>query len=1514
MKLLGANRLARHHASDLQPGRSNYFLGDRSRWRTDVPHYGRIEYEDVFPGITAVYHGTTQALEYDFVVAPGAEPGKIRLSFDGTKSVRIDENGDLVLDTGTGEVRHRKPVLYQEIDGKRHLRAGRYVMRGRNEVGFLALDYDRKRPLVIDPVLQFSSYFGTTSNEVAYGLALDPSGNAYISGTAFLSSGPNQPPIHGPTDAFIAKISAAGTLVYSTYIGGSDVDSGASLGVDSAGNAYLTGRTRSLDFPTVNAFQPTYGGGDDAFVVELNSAGNGLVYSTYLGGSAFEYGNGLAVDAAGYTYIAAISASTNFPIVNAVQNHNAGGHDAIAVKIAPGGSVVYATYLGGSSSDFANGLTIDSLGNAYIFGDTSSSDLPVLNAIQPTYSGKTDVFLAKLDPNGALLYFTYIGGSGDDAARSGKVDAAGNLYFCGETSSTNFPTVNPIQGFGGDLDMFLIGLNPTGSAMLFSTYIGGSAKELANSMGRDPQGNLYIGGSTFSTDFPTVNALQSSNAGDFDVTLTKIDPSGSTILFSTYLGGSGFDQSYKVAVDAAGNAWLTGQTLSTNFPLVSPFQSTLGGAGDVFVAKIATCSVALSPSSNLFDSGGGSGTLTATTLAGCNWTLTSDSPWVTFTTSTSGVGSGSVGYLVAPNLSKIPRTTFVRAGDQSATVLQSGSAVTLTSISPNSGNTGASVAVTLTGNNFSPGSTVSAGPGISISNVNVVSPTQMTATMAIAPNAPAGLVGVSVTDASGDSNSVGFTVASQFQLRIDAGSSVPYTDPAGVTWGPDSNFTGGGPVVNSSPVSGTPTPALYDTAHFGPVSGTPLTYQFAVPNGSYIVNLKFDENSFNQPGLRVFNVVINGQTVLPNFDIFARAGALYQAVDAAVPVTVTNGQISIAFVAILRNPRICAIEILSATSPPPSLASISPASGSPGAVVPVTITGANFDTDLVINAGAAIAVTNVSVVSPSQLNATFTIAPNAVLGSANVVVTSPGGASSPFVFTLGSTSPSIASVSPSSGLQGAVVPVTITGSNFLAGATVAVSNPGITVSNVVIGSGTQITATLTIAANAALGSAGITVTTSNGVSSPASFTVAPPPPGLSSMTPSSGVQASSVPVTLNGSNFVPGAIVAVSNPGITVSNVNVVNSAQITATFTIAANAAVGSANVTVTTSGGASPSITFTTNAAPPALVSITPSTGVIGSSFSVSLSGSSFLAGATVATTSPSITVSNVNVVNSSQITATFAIAANATPGNFNVTVTTSAGTTGSVSFSITAAPVFTPIRIDAGSSVPYTDPAGITWGPDSNSNNLGGPVVNSSPVSGTPTPALYDTARFGPVSGTPLTYQFAVPNGSYIVNLKFDENSFNQPGLRVFNVVINGQTVLPNFDIFARAGALYQAVDAAVPVTVTNGQIAIAFGYVQRNPRICAIEILSATAAPPSLASISPASGSPGAVVPVTITGSNFDTDLVINAGAGIAVTNVAVVSPSQLNATFTIAPNAALGSANVIVSSPGGTTTPLTFTIQ
>jgi hypothetical protein len=299
-------------------------------------------------------------------------------------------------------------------------------------------------------------------------------------------------------------------------------------------------------------------------------------------------------------------------------------------------------------------------------------------------------------------------------------------------------------------------------------------------------------------------------------------------------------------------------------------------------------------------------------------------------------------------------------------------------------------------------------------------------------------------------------------------------------------------------------------------------------------------------------------------------------------------------------------------------------------------------------------------------------------------------------------------------------------------------------------------------------------------------------------------------------------------------------------------------------------------------------------------------------VATNSPDIGVSNVNVVSGAQITATFTISASATAGTFNVTVNTPAGTSPPAPFSITTVPVFTPIRIDAGSASSYTDASGIVWSADANFTG-GGSVSSANAVTGTPAAALYQTAHWGPNSGTPLTYQFSVPNGSYTINLKFDENVFTTAGQRVFNVVVNGQTVLPNFDIFARAGALFQAVDAAVPVTVSGGQISIQFVSVVANPRVCAIEILGGTVPAPTLASVTPPSGAAGTAVAVTLNGTNFSTDLVISAGARIAVSNVIVVSSTQVTATFTIAANASGTTNNVTVRTPGGITPAVLFTV-
>src|SRR6202049_2640286 len=535
-----------------------------------------------------------------------------------------------------------------------------------------------------------------------------------------------------------------------------------------------------------------------------------------------------------------------------------------------------------------------------------------------------------------------------------------------------------------------------------------------------------------------------------------------------------------------------------------------------------------------------------------------------------------------------------------------------------------------------------------------------------------------------------------------------------------------------------------------------------------------------------------------------------------------------------------------------------------------------------------------------------------------MTVATPGGTTAPSPFTIAN-APTLASISPKSGLQGTNVPVTLAGTNFAANSTVNASGGGITVSNVVAVSATQITAAFQIAANAAPGAHTVTVTSAGTNSNGVTFTVNSAGPTLTSINPASGVQGTNVPVTLSGTNFAANSTVNVSGSGITVSNVVVVNPTQITATFQIAANAAVGGYSVTVTSAGGKSHGVTFTVASTVPVLNSLTPASGGAGNSVPVTLTGANFVAGASLSSSNTSLSFSNVNVVSSTQITATFTVAANATPGNAPVMVTTGNGTSNAVGFTIQAQ--FSAIRVDAGSSKPYTDPLGQLWSADSGFS--GGSLVSiNHGGKGTPATAVYKTVHASHynlshhtahASPSSCTYQTTVPNGYYTVNLKFQENFYAQSGKRLFNVVINGSTVLTNFDMFAAAGAQYQAIDVPIPVTVTTGQISVQFVPVVGAPGIFGIEIVAGTPAAPTVTSITPNTGTIGSAVPVTITGTNLASDVVINAGPNITVTNITVVSATQVTATFNISANAQPGQANVTVAPPGGTTAPSPFTI-
>jgi hypothetical protein len=614
MKLIGADTAPQMEGLDRLPGRSNYLIGrDESRWRRNVASFAKVRYRSVYPGIDLIYYGNQRELEYDFVVAPSADPQLIRLGFVGADQIEIDAQGDIVLQTAYGEVRQRKPLAYQEADGVRQEIASRYVLKGNREVGFELGEYDRTRPLVIDPVLAYSTYLGGSSGELTGYIAIDGAGNAYVTGITYSSDFPTADPLqpnpgadNDRGDVFVTKLNREGTaLVYSTYLGGSDYDDSNGMAVDEDGNAYVTGRTQSLDFPTENALQPEMatGGGvnEDLFVTKLNADGSGFVYSTYLGGrTGQDLGLDLAIDNQRNVYLAGITTSSDFPTVNPLQPASAGSVDLFAAKLkADGSALVYSTYLGGGFFEDLDGIAVDGFGNAYLTGWTFSTDFPTANPLKPSLDGDLDAFVTKISADGsALVYSTYLGGDDQDRASDIYVDALGNAYVTGITFSTNFPTVNPLQPvLSGVNDAFVTKINPSGSAIRYSTYLGGTGVEEGNGIAIDSRNNIYVTGWTRSHDFPTVDAVQPmpDNSTDIpdNVFVTKLKADGAGLIYSTYLGGSGYDAGARITVDAPGNAYVFGFTDSDDFPTTPgavqrEIRNPSGDdRSDIFITKIS---------------------------------------------------------------------------------------------------------------------------------------------------------------------------------------------------------------------------------------------------------------------------------------------------------------------------------------------------------------------------------------------------------------------------------------------------------------------------------------------------------------------------------------------------------------------------------------------------------------------------------------------------------------------------------------------------------------------------------------------------------------------------------------------------------------------------------------------------------------------------------------------------------------------------------------------------------------
>jgi hypothetical protein len=559
-----------------------------------------------------VFHGAQRQLEFDFVVSPGADPKTIGLGFKGAQKLATDASGNLVLASSAGDVMLHKPVAYQEKDGKREIVAAAFQLRAGNEVGLTLGAYDRGQELVIDPSLSYSTYLGGTAEDDAYAIAIDGSGNAYVTGqtksTNFPTVPANSTTNTGGFDVFVSKIAANGaSLLYSTYIGGSGNDSGNAIAVDGSGNAYVAGgTTSSTNFPTHLAFQSTFGGGSvDAFVLELASSGGSLIFSTYLGGTGDDVANAVAVDTTGVYVVG--SASTNFPLQGAFQGTLNGSSNAFVTKLnTSGSSLAYSTYLGGSS-DFAAAVAVNS-GNAYVTGATSTPTFPkTAGVVQPACGsdgncngGLQDAFVTVFNSSGAaLVYSTFLGGQGKDQGLGIAVDSSGDAYVTGLTQSSLFPLKSALQGTfgGGTQDAFVTELNPTGTALVYSTFLGGTLDDAGSSIALDGSKNAYVTGQTTSTNFPLASATQGTLGGLADAFVTEISASGS-LVFSTYLGGALNDNTNAgnplnpvgaVAVDSAGaNIYVAGNTLSSPFPGVNGFQTAYGGLTDAFVAKYST--------------------------------------------------------------------------------------------------------------------------------------------------------------------------------------------------------------------------------------------------------------------------------------------------------------------------------------------------------------------------------------------------------------------------------------------------------------------------------------------------------------------------------------------------------------------------------------------------------------------------------------------------------------------------------------------------------------------------------------------------------------------------------------------------------------------------------------------------------------------------------------------------------------------------------------------------------------
>jgi hypothetical protein len=668
LRFTGSNPSPRISTADQLSGKSNYFVGKNpAQWHVDIPRYAKVTFDEVYPGVGVVYYGRNRQLEQDWVVSPGADPSRIAFEVEGANRLALDSHGDLRVLLPDGELRLLKPAIYQlanSTGGARTAVKGGFVVARDRRVRFQVGSYDHAKPLIIDPVIVYSSYLGGTSADQANAVTIDSAGDAYVAGDTTSVDFPVTSGVLQSTckldsfgicerSAFVSEINAGGTAeVFSTYLGGSSSQIALGVAVDAAGDAFVAGQTTSTDFPTLNPYQPAcsldannvcY----DAFVAVIKAGGSALLYSSYLGGSGVDSANSIAIDSTGNAYITGQTASTNFPTTSGVIQTMCGTDgqcnlnastglaqpDTFVAKVnttaSGASSLVYSTYLGGSGADYGTAIGLDSSLNAYITGSTSSTDLPATTGafqssckLDSTGVCEGGPFVAKLNPTAtALVYLTYLGGSGGgglDTAHGLALDSSGNAYIAGQTGSTDFPVTsgafqtscgtdgqcNPVNGVATP-HAFIAKLNSGGSALVYSTYLGGSSMDFASAISVDSANVPYVTGGTYSTDFPISNALSTGGAlaGGEDAFITALNSQGTGLIISTYLGGAANDVGNGVVRDASDDVFVAGSTASTNFPTAAPFQAANAGSTDAFVTELGSVTapvVTLTPSTLTF--------------------------------------------------------------------------------------------------------------------------------------------------------------------------------------------------------------------------------------------------------------------------------------------------------------------------------------------------------------------------------------------------------------------------------------------------------------------------------------------------------------------------------------------------------------------------------------------------------------------------------------------------------------------------------------------------------------------------------------------------------------------------------------------------------------------------------------------------------------------------------------------------------------------------------------------------